>query len=410
MEAFVIIYLIVMFISLYLVSFFVLLNIKHRKELFSSPEIKNYSFVSILVPAYNEEDSIEDTIEHVANLNYPKDKMEIIVINDGSRDKTKEIVLKCKKKYPWIKLLDKKNSGKADSLNCGINISKGELIAVVDSDSFPSKDSLRKLIGYFNDFSMGAVTSFVSVRNKDANYLAKLQSIEYVIMGWTRKLFDFINAVFVTNGPLSVYRKEYVLKVGGFDTKTVTEDIDITWNLMNSGFKTAMCLDARVSTVVPTKLKKYYNQRVRWGLGGLQALAKYRKTFFKRGVFGTFVLPFVSLSIFMSFFVSFYSLYLLFKSLGSNIFITGDSLYSGASLFHYQNINFYPSVTLFYTAFLFLISIAYYSYMLSKIKYEEKLRVVTFFNLCFYILVYLSLYIFIWIPSIYRYIRKNNQW
>ena len=89
---------------------------------------------------------------------------------------------------------------------------------------------------------MGAVTSFVGVRNKENNFFAKIQSIEYLIMGWTRKLFDFIDSVWCTNGPLSLYRKSYILKVGGFDLNTVTEDIDITWNMLNHNYKTSMCL------------------------------------------------------------------------------------------------------------------------------------------------------------------------
>jgi len=399
-----------MFIALYMFSFFIILNIRNRKDIFSYPIATKEYFVTVLIPAHNEEDNISDTIEHVMNLDYPKNKLEVIVLNDGSTDKTKEIILKCMKKYPNLKLLDKNNSGKADSLNQGIKMAKGELIAVVDSDSFPSQDSLKKLTGYFDEEVMGAVTSFVTVRNPNTNYLTKIQDIEYLLLAWTRKLFDFMNSVFVTNGPLSLYRKEYLIKIGGFDTKTVTEDIDVTWNLLSYGYKTAMCLDARVSTVVPDKLKKYYHQRVRWGVGGLQAISKYKKTFLKKGIFGMFVYPFVSFSIFMSFFVLFFSLYLTIKSFSENLVVTGFSVYSGASIIHYENINFYPSVLLFYLAILFISTIIYYNYILKKIKYHEKLKIRTFFNLIFYILIYLSAYLLIWLPSLYRYIKKDNRW
>ena len=151
MEAITVIYLVLMFIALYMFSFFIMLTIRNRKELFSYPQPKKIYSITILIPAYNEEESIEDTIEHVINLDYPKNKLEVIVINDGSRDKTKNIIEKLRKKYSNLKLLDKENSGKADSLNQGIKIARGELIAVVDSDSFPSKESLKKLTGYFDD-------------------------------------------------------------------------------------------------------------------------------------------------------------------------------------------------------------------------------------------------------------------
>lgn len=182
--------------------------------MFYSPVPKSYPFVSILIPAYNEEDSIAGTIDHVLNLDYPKEKLEIIVINDGSKDRTKDVILRYVKSNENVRLLDKPNSGKADSLNKGIKMSKGELIAVVDSDSFPSKDSLRKLVGLFDDPQMGAVTSFVSVRNSKETVLTKIQEIEYLFMGWARKILDFVDSVYVTNGPLSIYRRKYVDKVG----------------------------------------------------------------------------------------------------------------------------------------------------------------------------------------------------
>ncbi len=393
-----------------MMSFFIILTLKNKDKLFLYPTPKKDYSVSILIPGYNEEKSIEETIKHVMELNYPKDKIEVIVINDGSTDKTKKIVEKLISKYPNLKLINKENSGKADSLNQGIKISQGELIAVVDSDSFPSKDSLRKLTGYFNNPNMGAVTSFVEVRNKNQNLFAKIQSLEYMILGWARKLLDFVDSVYVTNGPLSVYNKKHLLKVGGFDPKSVTEDIDITWNMLSHNYKTAMCLDAKVSTIVPHKFKKWYNQRVRWGLGGLQAISKYKKIFFKKGMFGTFILPFVFFSIILSLFGFLFSVYLILNSFITSFLIATSSISSNISIFHFQQINFYPSILFFYLIILFSSSIIYYNYVLYKTKYEEKLTIKRFFNLVFYILVYLAIYPFIWITSIYRYIRKDYRW
>ncbi len=410
METIIIIYLILMFIALYMFSFFTLLTLKNKEKLFWYPISKEKYFISLLIPAFNEEDNIKETIEHVANLDYPKKKLEVIVINDGSTDKTKEVIEKLLKKYSNLKLLNKKNSGKADSLNEGIKISKGELIAVVDSDSFPSKDSLKKIAGFFNEPEMGAVTSFVTVRNKDETFFSKIQSLEYVILGWARKLFDFVDSVWCTNGPLSLYRKKFVLEVGGFDPNTVTEDVDITWNILNHGYKTGMCLDAQVTTIVPHKFKKWFKQRVRWGLGGLQAVSKYKKTFFKKGMFGAFIVPFVSFSIILSIFAFLFSSYLVLKSLINRFLITSYSISNDVSIFHFQDFNFYPSVILFYLLVLFLCSIIYYNYILKKTKYTEKLSVKRFFNLVFYILVYLTLYPVIWFSSIYRYIKKDYRW
>ena len=410
MGAITVIYLVLMFIALYMFSFFIMLTIRNRKELFSYPQPKKIYSITILIPAYNEEESIEDTIEHVINLDYPKNKLEVIVINDGSRDKTKNIIEKLRKKYSNLKLLDKENSGKADSLNQGIKIARGELIAVVDSDSFPSKESLKKLTGYFDDEKMGAVTSFVTVRNKDNNFFAKIQSLEYVLLGWARKLLDFVDSVYVTNGPLSLYRKKFVEEVGGFDRNTVTEDIDITWNLLAHDYKTAMCLDAKVSTITPNKIKPWFRQRTRWGLGGLQAIFKYKKMFLRKGMFGAFVLPFVSFSIIISIIAFLFSSYILLRSFLTRILVTSYSVANQAPLIILQNINLHPPVLLFYLIILFSCSIVYYNFILYEIEYEEKLTVKRFFNLVFYIIIYLSIYSIVWFNSIYRFAKKDYRW
>lgn len=399
-----------MFIALYVFSFFIIITIKNRDKLFYYPKSNKIYSISVLIPVHNEEDSVEETINHVMNSDYPKDKLEVIVINDGSVDRTKEIVNKLIKKYSNLILLDKKNSGKSDSLNHGVEIAKGELVAVVDSDSFPARESIKKLTGYFDEPKMGAVTSFVTVRNKDENWFGKIQSIEYLIIAWSRKLLDFVDSVYVTNGPLSLYRKKYILEVGGFDTKSMTEDIEITWNMMSHNYKTAMCLDARVSTIVPTTFKKWYRQRERWGIGGLQAIQKYKNMFLRKGMFGVFVLPFVSFSIIISIFAFLFSSYLLLKGLLIKSLVTGYSIEAGAPIFFLQDINLYPSVLIFYFLILFSCSMLYYSYIIKTTDYEEKLNMKKFFNTLFYSLIYLSFYSLVWFSSIYRFIKKDYNW
>jgi len=281
-------YLTFMFIGLYMFSIFIILLIRNRSDIFSHPK-PNLNFkVSIIIPVHNEEDSVEETVKHIMDLDYPENKKEVIVVNNNSTDKTGEILKKLKKKYKNLKVVFEETPGKSSAVNAGIKVATGELMAVSDADSFPSPKSLEKLTGFFNDKKMGAVTSFVTVRNKDSNFLAKIQSIEYMLLGWNRKMLDFVNSVYVTNGPLSLYRKKFVEEAGGFDVKSITEDIDITWNLMSRGYKTGICLDARVSTIAPTKFKMWFRQRTRWGMGGLQALMKYRKMFFRKGMFGVF--------------------------------------------------------------------------------------------------------------------------
>ncbi|MBU0894490.1 MAG: glycosyltransferase family 2 protein [Nanoarchaeota archaeon] len=404
------VYLGLMFISIYMMSFFIILTVKNRKRLFSYPKPNLGYNISVIVPAFNEEESIEETIRNVMACDYPMNNFQVIVVNDGSTDKTKEIVGRLLKKYSNLELLNKKNSGKADSLNQAIKIANGDLIAVTDADSFPSKESLKKLTGYFDDKKVAAVTSFVSVRNKEGNLYGKVQALEYMIMGWNRKLLDFIDSVYVTNGPLSLYRKDYVVKVGGFDKDSITEDIDITWNLLSKGYKTGMCLDARVSTVVPTTFKKWFRQRVRWGIGGIQALKKYKHKFLRRGLFGRFVMPFVFLSIFLSIGGFAFSSYILGKAFLTRILTTGYSIASNISLFHMQEINLIPSVMIFYFIILFFSSLIYYRYVLTKTKFYNRITFGRFLNLIFYMLVFLAFYPIIWYATFYRYLKKDFRW
>lgn len=399
-----------MFLALYMLSFFIILTFKNKSKIQSYPKPNTNFKITVIIPAYNEESSILETIKHVMKSDYPKNKLEVIVINDGSTDNTSKIVKSILPKYKNLRLINKENSGKARSLNQAIKQAKGELIAIVDSDSFPEPESLKKLTGFFNDEKMGAVTSYVGVRNKDKNFFAKIQSIEYLILGWSRKLFDFIDSVWCTNGPLSLYRKKYILEVGGFDPTTVTEDIDITWNMLNHGFKTGMCLDARVTTLVPSKFKPWLKQRTRWGLGGLQALKKYRSMYFKKGMFGAFILPFVSFSIILSIFTFLFSSYLILKSLLARTLITGYSISANTSIIRLQDINLYPSVIIFYFIIIFSLSLSYTWYVLKSTRYEKEMNTKKFFIILFYILVYMTLYPLVWFAAIYRYIKKDNRW
>lgn len=404
-------YLVFMFVAMYFFFFYILLIIRNRHRIFEYPKPKRNYTVSVLVAAHNEESTIEATINHVMESDY-KGIIDVIVINDGSKDKTAEIVRKLQKKYGKLKLLDKKiNSGKADSLNQGIKLAKGELIAVVDADSYPEKQSVEKLIGFFDDEKVGAVTSAVFVRNKK-NFLTRMQTIEYIVLAWTRKLLDFLDAVYVTNGPLSIYRKKGLIEVGGFDTKTVTEDIEVTWHLLSKGYKTKMCLGAFVTTTVPETFRRYWRQRERWGIGGIQAIFKYKKTFLKKGMLGFFVIPFVSFSILLSMGVFLFGFYLFLRKFLLTYLSTKYSYLANTYLFSLQDINLHPSILIFFTIILFTVAFIYSRYILKILGSEkgEWQEVRNLFNRLFYLLVYLSLYPLIWFTAIYRMVKGNYKW
>jgi biofilm PGA synthesis N-glycosyltransferase PgaC len=400
-----------MFIALYILSFFTILTIKNRKDLFHSPIPKKEYSISIVIPCYNEGVSIQGNLKALLAQEY-KNLKKIIVVDDCSKDNSFSIVKNFAKKFPKIMVVQTpKNTGNAaGAKNYGSKFVKTELIGFSDADSYPKKDAIYKMVGFFDNKKMSAVTSFVPVRNRNESFLARLQSLEYMFMGFFRKLLDFIDSVYVTNGPLSIYRTEYFNKIGGFDENSITEDIEITWHFLKKDYKTAMALDARVSTIAPTKIKEWFNQRTRWGLGGLQAITKYRKMFFRKGLFGIFVLPFVTLSIIVSIFTFLFSIYLVTKSIIIQVMTLTKSAVYDSPIFNFENFIFNPSIIIFYLVILFIASMTLYHYILTITRYEDKLSIKRFFNMLFYLLIYGTLYPIVWFKSIQRYITKDYRW
>lgn len=408
MEFLTVIFLIFLFIAIYFFSLNILISIHNKEKLFYSPKSKKKYSISFLVPAFNEEKTIKDTIEHIFKIEYPI--KEVIVINDGSTDDTAKIVRSLMKNYSKLKLLNKKNEGrKAYAINYGLKEAKGELIAITDSDSYPSPDSVEKMIGFFDEDKVAAVTSCVFLKNKN-KFFEKIQEIEYVILAWTRKLLDFLDSVYVTNGPLSIYKRSVLLEVGGFDTNSVTEDIEITWHILSKGYKTRMSLGSTVYTTAPNKFGDWWRQRVRWGVGGIQTIFKYKKSFLKQGIFGFFIIPFVSISIILSILGFLFTTYLLIKNFFLNVLSAGYSISLKTSLITVNNINTHPSIILIIVFILFVLSFFYSSYVFREMEQKHIVKFSKVFNRLFYMFIYLTLYPIVWFDAIYKMVRKEYKW
>ncbi|MEK6899278.1 MAG: glycosyltransferase [Nanoarchaeota archaeon] len=397
-------YIVLFFFGMFFLFIFLFLHYHNRKRLFSSPPVGKYRSVSFLVPAYNEESSISDTINALLNINYPTGKKEIIVINDGSKDGTAEIVRAFARKHGEVILLDKINSGKARSLNEAIKIAKGELIAVVDADSYPARDSLMKMVGHFEDKNVAAVTSRVLVKNKNG-WLERFQVLDYSVIAWTRKLLDFVNSVYVTNGPLSIYRRKVVLEVGGFDPHNLTEDIEITWNILSRGYNTRMSYSAIVYTTVPSDFSTWVKQRVRWNLGGLQTVQKYWKSMFRRGEFGYFVIPYVAASFFFAI-LGFILVIRYFWVRGSYYLLSGYYSLFGYNPFQYLELNLNLTLLMLFALTFFALAIFYYKigFLNSETGNKSVLKILA------YSFFYRSLYVVPLIIAIYKLARKDIRW
>ncbi len=290
------------FVALYATIFYFLVLAGYRKELHSEPlllPLHKFPSVSIIIPVLNEEDTISKTIKSVLALDYPKNKLEIIVVDDESTDGTVKEVEKFTTQGVKLIRNTHKGIGKGSALNAGICRASGELIATLDSDSFPEKTSLRRLASFFTDPSIMAVTAAVKVYSPKT-LLEKIQGVEYLFVMLARRLSSFLDSVTVTPGPFSVFKKNVFKEVGLFDENNILEDQEMAYRIQSHNFKIVGSIAAEVYTQVPSTFSQLLRQRVRWNRGGIRNFYKHRKLISpKYGDLGAVILPLGILTIFL---------------------------------------------------------------------------------------------------------------
>lgn len=402
-------YLIYSFISFYFLFLFILIYTQNKNKLFSYPLPKKDYSLSIVVPCYNECKSIGETIKAILESDY-KNIEKIIVVDDCSTDNSYEIIKKFAEKYPKvIALQTPKNTGKAGGAkNYGAKFVTTELIGFVDADSYPDKNAISKMIGFFDDEKIGAMTSLILVRNRN-KLIEKLQAIEYKIIAFSRKLLSFIGSVYVTPGPLAIYRKNAFEEIGGFDEKNLTEDIEITWNFVDKGYQIGMSLLSQVYTVAPDNFKKWFKQRIRWNVGGLQTINKYKKSFFKKGMLGQFILPFFVLSWILAIFGLGIIIYTSIRTLIIQFLSTKYSIQAQTTILSLRDINLSPNILIFLGIILLFLNISITAISLIYSK-EKDFKKHGFTNIFLYMFFYLLTYPIILIASSYKYLKGKNSW
>jgi cellulose synthase/poly-beta-1,6-N-acetylglucosamine synthase-like glycosyltransferase len=250
--------------------------------------VSSVPFVSIVIPAYNEEASILRSLEALGRMDYPS--FEVIIVNDGSTDFTFSIIEGARVKCIHLK----KNQGKSAALNAGIAQAHGEIIVFSDSDSWLHPMTLRYLIQGFSSPSVGAVSGTVEINPRN-NMLRRWQVIEYTFGQFFVKKAQLGsgNGVAICPGPVCAFRKDLLIKIGGFSNRTITEDFDATLTIINLGYQVNYAPQAIAYTEAPQTWRQLKQQRLRWFRGHIQTFALHRTLFFnpRTGSLGTYWLP-----------------------------------------------------------------------------------------------------------------------
>lgn len=247
--------------------------------------------VDVIVPCFNEEKVVCQTVASILGSKYQN--FNIIVIDDCSSDKSFELLLATYRNNPQVKLLHKRNGGKAQALNYAIKNSTADYVICCDADTLFLPSTIFNLMKHFNDKDIAGVAGFVQVGN-DSNFLARLQKQEYIYgQNFDKISYSGLDAVIVVPGAIGAWKKKILLEVGLYDTDTLAEDTDLTIKVLKKGYKVVYDHEAISITEVPETLRDLFKQRVRWQFGSLQLLYKNRRMIFnpKHKFVGMFLIP-----------------------------------------------------------------------------------------------------------------------
>ena len=248
-------------------------------------------FVSVVVPAFNEEKVVCQTISSLLSSDY--EKLEIIVVDDGSSDDTYRVATEAFPDDPRVKILTKENGGKAAALNYGWRQAKGEIVIALDADTLFTSKTVSALAHRFADQRIGAVAGNAKVGNR-LNLVTKWQALEYVTsQNFDRRAFASLNCITVVPGSVGAWRRSVLETTGGFSSDTLAEDQDLTIQVRKLGYRIGYEEDAVGLTEAPDSLRTLAKQRFRWSFGTLQCMWKHKAALLnpKYGTLGFIAMP-----------------------------------------------------------------------------------------------------------------------
>lgn len=288
-----------LFLTLYFQVFLLLTYFGwSKKEKYPGFTEADFPTVSIMIPCWNEETTVKKTIDSILELHYPKDKLFVVVIDDGSTDNTWQVIQEYAN-HPQVRLLRKENEGsKFAALNYGLDNISTDIVGCLDADSRVDPNALQyAIVPFSNPEIMSVVPSMVI--DKPKTFWQHMQKPEYELGIYLRKVFSALNSIYITPGPFSIFRRSVFDKIGYYLEAHHTEDLELALRMQVNGMKIVHVPEALVYTHGPKTWPALLKQRIRWTYGGFKnILSDYRFIFFKRkyGTLGMFVLPFAMLS------------------------------------------------------------------------------------------------------------------
>ncbi len=283
------------FLAVYVQVFFLVTFIENRdkiKRRTGETKLSKYPAVTVMVPCWNEEKTVYGTVRSLLALNYPMDKLNIFLIDDGSTDGT-YAAIKRFEKYNNITIFKKENGGKHTALNLGLQHAKTDFVACLDADSSADPQALARLMSYFErDPKIMAIAPSIIVRDPKS-LTQHAQKAEYHMAVYVKKMLGFLGAIHVTPGPLTVFRKKVFEDLGPYRKAHNTEDMEIAYRMQTNGYKIEQCHDAYIYTGTPPSVRTLYKQRVRWIYGFINNTIDYRSIIFRKkyGNFAWFTIP-----------------------------------------------------------------------------------------------------------------------
>ena len=302
-----VIFYILIFLCVYAQVFFLVTFFENRGKLKirkGPTKLQKYPSVTIIVPCWNEEKTVYETVCSLLALNYPKDKVKILLIDDGSTDSTWNVISKFTK-LPNIKVFQKENGGKHTALNLGLANTETDFVGCMDADSLVDKESLIRIMSYFekDPTTMAVVPSIIVYQPK--NIIQKAQAFEHFMTVFMRKIHSFLGAVSVLPGPFSIYKKKVFDDLGLYRQAYNVEDTEMAYRMQKNHYRIDDCHDAYVYTNMPGTIPKLYKQRLRWIYGIINNIIDYRGVLFNKeyGNFSILVVPVALIFMFSSIFM-----------------------------------------------------------------------------------------------------------